>query len=230
MAMRGSESSAVLLRGGRIWTGDPRVPRAEALLWYRDTLEAVGSEEEVRSHPLASRARVISLGGESVLPGLTDAHAHLAFYAKQRHAVPLDRCSSLEDVKRLLRERSAAVPPDSWICGVRFNDTQWEEKRLPTRQDLDALGVPNPVLLSRICCHVQVANSRGLAAAGFPPDAVPSVMGLGMRSAVEAFAAQGIVPVIKGKGGFVVRQTPEPGSPWPDGRKECILWLEERTS
>ncbi len=62
------------------------------------------------------------------------------------------------------------------------------------------------------------------------PDAVPSVMGLGMRSAVEAFAAQGIVPVIKGKGGFVVRQTPEPGSPWPDGRKECILWLEERTS
>ena len=172
--MRGSESSAVLLRGGRIWTGDPRVPRAEALLWYRDTLEAVGSEEEVRSHPLASRARVISLGGESVLPGLTDAHAHLAFYAKQRHAVPLDRCSSLEDVKRLLRDRSAAVPPGSWICGVRFNDTQWEEKRLPTRQDLDAMGVPNPVLLSRICCHVQVANSRGLAAAGFSPDAVPS--------------------------------------------------------
>ena len=59
---------------------------------------------------------------------------------------------------------------------------------------------------------------------------VPSVLGLGMRSAVEAFAAQGIVPVIKGKGGFVVRQFPEPGMPWPDNKKECTLWLEERAS
>lgn len=59
---------------------------------------------------------------------------------------------------------------------------------------------------------------------------VPSVVGLGMRSAVEVFAGQGIVPVIRGKGGVVVRQVPEAGAPWPDNRKECTLWLEERAS
>lgn len=59
---------------------------------------------------------------------------------------------------------------------------------------------------------------------------VPSVLGLGMRNAVEAFAAEGIVPIIKGKGGIVVRQSPEPGIPWPNGKKECTLWLEERTT
>ena len=57
---------------------------------------------------------------------------------------------------------------------------------------------------------------------------VPSVLGFGMRNAVEIFAAEGIVPVIKGKGGFVVRQAPEPGTPWPDAGKECTLWLEEQ--
>ncbi len=170
----GSGSSAVILRGGRIWTGNPRAPHAEALLWYGSSLEAVGSEEEVRQHPLAAKAQVISLRGETVLPGMTDAHAHLGFYAKQRSAVPLDRCTSLDDVKELIRRQSAVVGPDAWICGVRFNDTRWAENRLPTRQDLDAIGVPNPVLLSRVCCHVQVANSRGLAAAGFAPDTVPS--------------------------------------------------------
>lgn len=65
---------------------------------------------------------------------------------------------------------------------------------------------------------------------GQPSPVVPSVVGLGMRNAVEVFAAEGVVPVIKGKGGFVVRQTPEPGMPWPDGGRECILWLEESAS
>ncbi len=170
----GSGASAVLLRGGKIWTGNPRAPRAEALLWYGSSLEAVGSEEEVRQHPLASKAQVVSLRGETVLPGMTDAHAHLGFYAKQRSALPLDQCSSLDEVKTLIRQRSALVGPDAWICGVRFNDTRWAENRLPTRQDLDSMDIPNPVLLSRVCCHVQVANSRGLLLAGFAPDAAPT--------------------------------------------------------
>lgn len=68
-----------------------------------------------------------------------------------------------------------------------------------------------------------------VARAEAAPGTVPTVVGLGIRSAVEVFAGQGIVPVIKGKGGIVVRQTPEAGSPWPEGG-ECTLWLEERTS
>lgn len=59
---------------------------------------------------------------------------------------------------------------------------------------------------------------------------VPSVIGLGLRNAVEAFASQGVVPDIKGKGGTVVRQTPDPGSPWPETGERCIIWLEEGTS
>ena len=59
---------------------------------------------------------------------------------------------------------------------------------------------------------------------------VPSVTGMGLRSAVEIFQTEGIIPVIKGKGGFVIRQTPEPGRPWPDGKRECTLWLEENAS
>lgn len=166
--------SAVVLRGGRIWTGNPRQPRAEALLWYGASLEAVGTEEEIRCHPLAATARVVSLEGETVLPGMTESHAHLGFYAKQRSAVPLDQCVSWEEVLERLRLRSALIGPDAWINGVRFNDTRWVENRLPTRQDLDAAGIPNPILLSRVCCHVQVANSRGLAQAGFASEAVPT--------------------------------------------------------
>ena len=76
----------------------------------------------------------------------------------------------------------------------------------------------------------QATKQTTSLAAETAPGTVPTVVGLGIRSAVEVFAVQGIVPVIKGKGGIVVRQTPEAGSPWPETGKECTLWLEERTS
>jgi cell division protein FtsI (penicillin-binding protein 3) len=67
--------------------------------------------------------------------------------------------------------------------------------------------------------------------AGPPPEPagkVPGLVGLGVRSAVVLLARHGVVPVIKGKGGFVARQTPDSGAAWPDGNRECTLWLEER--
>lgn len=61
---------------------------------------------------------------------------------------------------------------------------------------------------------------------------VPDVTGKTLRNAVELFARAGIVPELKGEGMRVVRQSPAPGSPWPDKDGETktpyILWLSER--
>lgn len=60
---------------------------------------------------------------------------------------------------------------------------------------------------------------------------VPDVVGKSVRRAVEMFAIRGMVPVLKGEGQTVVRQSPEPGAALPDGKKqqECILWLSEHS-
>lgn len=73
-------------------------------------------------------------------------------------------------------------------------------------------------------------SPSGQETAAVSASTVPVVIGLGIRSAVEVFAQRGIVPEIKGKGGFVVRQVPEAGSAWPDAERKCVLWLEERAS
>lgn len=63
----------------------------------------------------------------------------------------------------------------------------------------------------------------------------PSVVGMSAREAVEAFARQGVVPVLKGEGKVVVRQTPEPGTPLrrlgaeAGDEASCALWLGERS-
>ncbi len=62
-------------------------------------------------------------------------------------------------------------------------------------------------------------------------DGTPAVVGLSVRRAVESFAQRGMVPVIKGSGSTVVRQSPVPGSPLPKGNSvECALWLGEQPS
>ncbi len=63
-------------------------------------------------------------------------------------------------------------------------------------------------------------------------DKVPSVVGLNMQRAIEVFAAQGIVPTLKGSSGTVIRQSPEPGSAWPQGNAQgvFVLWLEEKNT
>ncbi len=60
------------------------------------------------------------------------------------------------------------------------------------------------------------------------PGIVPPVTGMGVRQAVETLAKHGVLPSLKGKGGFVVRQTPEGGAAWSADNRECTLWLEER--
>ncbi len=60
---------------------------------------------------------------------------------------------------------------------------------------------------------------------------VPDVVGQSVRRAVEMFARQGLVPVIKGNGARVVRQTPEPGVRWAgkdSAPTTCVLWLSEQ--
>ncbi|MEG2172581.1 MAG: penicillin-binding transpeptidase domain-containing protein [Desulfovibrionaceae bacterium] len=59
---------------------------------------------------------------------------------------------------------------------------------------------------------------------------VPNVVGKSVRNAVELFARGGIVPILKGEGQHVVKQSPAPGAAWPTQERDdsYVLWLSER--
>mgnify|MGYP000997162560 FL=1 len=73
------EEKCLLVRGGNVWTGDRRKPRAEAVLIKGERIVAVGEGAEVEGHALAKGARTLDLAGETVIPGITEAHLHLMF-------------------------------------------------------------------------------------------------------------------------------------------------------
>ncbi|MFQ5700738.1 MAG: hypothetical protein ACE5HU_02725, partial [Acidobacteriota bacterium] len=64
----------LLLRDGKIWTGDARRPFASWIAVTGDRITALG--DGAAQPPPA--ARVIDLGGRLVVPGFNDSHVHFA--------------------------------------------------------------------------------------------------------------------------------------------------------
>jgi predicted amidohydrolase YtcJ len=174
----------VLIRGGRCWVSDKRGKPGrvvEALLLAEGRIAALGTDEDVRSHPKASGAERLELNGETVIPGMTDSHCHAYLTAQNRCTLDLSDCASLREALSLIRETARTMDRGDWIHGTGFTETRWPESRIPSRWDLDDLEVPQPILLTRSCVHVRVGNGEALRRAGLPD--APDRSGILMEAA-----------------------------------------------
>ena len=163
-AFAASPSPALLLQGGTIHTGNPAQPVAEAVLAIGPRIEYVGDAAAARARAPAG-TRIVDLAGATVLPGLTDSHAHLAGIGWRELNFDLTGVESLEALKRRLAERASADAA-AWIVGVGWIESKWAPPVFPTRHDLDAVVGDRPVVLERADGHAVVVNSRALEIAG----------------------------------------------------------------
>jgi predicted amidohydrolase YtcJ len=114
-----------------------------------------------------SDAKVVDAKGQTVIPGLIDAHGHvmgLGFAALQ---LDLTGTTSITDLQARLKAYAEANPNARWILGRGWNQEQWADKRFPTSADLDAIVGDRPVWLTRVDGHAAVANSAAIQASGF---------------------------------------------------------------
>jgi hypothetical protein len=192
------ENRNLLITGASIWTGNPERPFAEALLIGGDTIKAAGSTEEIHSLPGAKEALRFDAEGVSVIPGMTDAHLHLTALSRQETALSLHEARSREHLLELVRQHAALAEQNEWIYGVGFDNSRWPDGRLPTMEELDELGIPNPVLLLRICAHIHVVNSKALQAAGLSADMTgPGVHRNGMGKMTGTLLEDAAKPVVE---------------------------------
>ena len=110
--------------------------------------------------------RVIDAGGRTMLPGLIDAHGHVAGLGQALTQLDLTGTRSLAELQQRLKAYAAANPQAAWILGRGWNQELWADKRFPTAADLDAAVTDRPVWLERVDGHASVGNSATLKAAG----------------------------------------------------------------
>ncbi len=155
----------IILHNGRLHTLDPLLPSATALAVTGKQITAVGGDADILSMA-GPKTRVINLDGRLVLPGLWDTHFHFFEWAKNLDSLALEKADSFSRMEEMIRERASRVPEGTWILGQGFNESEWPENRMPDRKDLDRAAPDHPVCIWRCDCHLAVANSRALEAAG----------------------------------------------------------------
>jgi len=157
---------------------DPTNRVVEALLVEGERIAALGSDAELRE--LAGRKRrIVDLQGKALLPGFIDAHAHFpgaGIFAVflDLNSPPIGDVERIETIVERLRERAVSTSRGKWVVGMGYDDTLLDEKRHPTRADLDRASTEHPIAIWHISGHLAVVNSAALARVGIDaetPDA-----------------------------------------------------------
>lgn len=148
---------------------------AQALAIAGETIQAVGSNEEIRALATAD-TRVVDLAGKTITPGFIDAHSHLAFAGEKAlfqaslDPPPIGTVKTVADAIVALTAKAEKTPLGQWVTGMGYDDTLLAEKRHLTRQDLDKVSTRHPVWALHISGHFGVANSMALQLAAITKD------------------------------------------------------------
>ena len=156
--------ASLILVNGKIHTFDNAKPQVTALASYGGRIVATGSDAEVRALA-GDNTRVIDLRGRTAVPGFNDAHNHMLEVGIKLTRIRLDECMSIAEMVELVRDAATRTPAGEWVIGEGWNDSNFAEGRLPTRQDLDAATTRHPVLLKRFF-NMDVVNTGALQLAG----------------------------------------------------------------
>jgi predicted amidohydrolase YtcJ len=154
---------------GKIYTGNPKQPWAQAVAIRGEKIIAVGDNEEIQKLYYAG-TETIDAGGNLVLPGFVDCHIHFMEGSISLGQANLEGAKNPADIQRILREYAEKHPGDGWILGAGWNYAMFGDENLPHKKYLDELFPNRPAFLIGYDGHTSWANSKALALAGIDKD------------------------------------------------------------
>ncbi len=175
-AERAEDPADLVVRNGRIYTGDARRPYAGALAIRDGRVLAVGDDYTVSPH-VTKATRVVDAMGRRVIPGLVDSHIHV-IRTGLHYLLELrwDGVRSLRQALAMLRDQATRTPPGQWVQVIGgWSKEQFAEQRLPTISELNAAAPDTPVMVTHLYQSV-LLNRAALEAAGYNRD-TPEVPG-----------------------------------------------------
>ena len=158
----------ILYYGGDIITMVGDEPNyVESIVTNSDTIVFIGHFSKAQT--LFPSSKNINLKGKTLLPGFIDAHAHFAGFPSQSIGAqilppPDAGANNIDALIQILKDWSTPenIQLTGWIFGMGFDDSVLEEKRFPTKEDLDKVSTEHPVMIVHISGHFCVVNSKGL--------------------------------------------------------------------
>jgi predicted amidohydrolase YtcJ len=159
----------LMVINAKVYTMDPRAPRAEAFAVSNGRFTAVGSTSDIRN--LAGRnTQTFDAKGMTVVPGFIDCHNHAGGETLLNEVLvgnPFEvEFVSIRSIIGKLRERADKSPAGQWVEGYFFDDTKLSDKRALNIKDLDEVSKDHPVVVRHRGGHTSFYNSKAFEMAG----------------------------------------------------------------
>ena len=133
----------------------------DSILVVDGIVDSIGSREELTK---SNCLELIDLGGKTILPGFNDSHLHVSSMGYAMNSLNLKSARSIDEIIKMGKEHLKNNPELTSLQGRGWNQDYFNlgEKRMPTRYDLDEISTDIPIIISRVCGHVAVGNSKSL--------------------------------------------------------------------
>lgn len=172
-------------------------------LWYGGTIYAMTKENEVYEAVYTDKGKIIKVGnyaelmnqyrmsithiedlhGTCMYPGFVDSHLHIVGHGEKLKHLDLSAMRSAEEVLSALDDRIKLLEKGSWLIAEGWNENQWDVPRIIDRIELDQISTDHPIMLTRVCRHAIIANSKAIELAGITKDQIDPVGGKIVRDA-----------------------------------------------
>ncbi|MFX0150777.1 MAG: amidohydrolase [Candidatus Hodarchaeota archaeon] len=151
----------IVIKGGTLidGTGKSTIKNSIIIILGSKILD-VGTVGEVN---VPDNTEVIEVKGKTIIPSFIDSHTHFILMGiRTLTTIDLSNTNSIAEIVDQVQKRVAELPNGAWIIGHGWDESNWDEKRYPTRDDLDQISPNNPVVLTPYYGHLMVVNSRAL--------------------------------------------------------------------
>ena len=164
------EKVDLIVTNANVYTVDGDFSNAEAFAVKDGKFVAIGSSSEITSKYLASET--LDAEGQTIVPGLIDAHCHFFRFGQTLQRVALEGTKSYDEVLERLTSFQEEKKTD-YIMGRGWDQNDWEVKKFPTKEKLDKLFPDTPVALRRVDGHALLVNEAALKYSGLSSTKFP---------------------------------------------------------
>jgi predicted amidohydrolase YtcJ len=157
----------LILTNGKIATMAREGEFVQAVAVKDGKVMATGSNARMLRLKSAT-TQVIDAGGRTVIPGLNDSHLHVIREGLNYNMeLRWDGVTSLKRALEMLKEQAARTPEGEWVKVVGgWNEYQFEEKRLPTLEEINAAVPDRPVFILYLY-GLGFLNKKGVETLGY---------------------------------------------------------------
>ncbi|MES2458716.1 MAG: amidohydrolase [Bacteroidota bacterium] len=162
------QKADLIIYNGKIATMTKPGEFKQAIAMQNGLILATGSTQAILKTYKNTATKLIDAAGKTVIPGLNDSHIHairegLNFNMELRW----DGVKTLKRAMGMLKEQAARTPPGIWIKVVGgWNEFQFEEKRQPTIDEINAAVPDKPVFITYLYGKAFL-NKKGIEVLGY---------------------------------------------------------------